>query len=91
MSDYLIPMDENIIEAVAKAICQARVRADANLILGEAVGINLETNELLEQSFEKLFSKLWDGEEQEDMLQREAYRSDAKAAISALNLKLLTV
>lgn len=89
MSNYLIPIDDDLIEAAAKAICRSRMRQDADRELIALYGRGLDELEPLELAFDKIFQMLWEGKSQYDEDQRKMYRDDARAAISAINLKLL--
>ena len=93
MSDYMIPSDDEYVEAVAKAIARNRLFEEAAAQLGGITGIDQFDSlvqETMRQSFDIVFQRLWDGTSEIDMQQKAAYRADARAAIAALNLKLLT-
>jgi hypothetical protein len=90
MSNYLLPTDEEFVEVIARAIARNRLHGEASDAVKELVGFELSESERLENSFDVIFEKLWAGELPEDMRQKSAYRSDALAAIRAINLKLLT-
>jgi hypothetical protein len=53
------------------------------------VGAELAENPIINRSFDSVFEKLWAGNSPHDELQKSMYRSDARAAISAINLKIL--
>jgi len=86
----MIPTDDATIETVARAIARSRIQREADQALINMVGMSIHDNERLENSFDNIFEILWNRNHPEDVAQREDYREDAKAAISALNLKLLT-
>lgn len=90
MNNYLLPTDESFVEDVARAIARNRLYGDAADAVRELTGIEISVHERLEDSFDIMFEKLWAGDLPEDMRQKASYRSDALAAISAINLKLLT-
>lgn len=89
MTKYLIPTNDEIIEVVAKAICKNRMWNDADRELKGIYGKGLADIATLEESFELIFENLWNGQSAHDNAQRQQYRADADAAISAINLKLL--
>jgi hypothetical protein len=89
MSNYLIPADDAIIEVAAKAICRNRMRQDADHELKSVFGQGLDDLESFDQAFERIFEQIWAGKSEYDELQRTQYRDDARAVISAINLKLL--
>jgi len=87
---YLIPTDETFIEEIAKAIARGRMHNDTSRALQDMIGVPLEDSAPLERSFDSVFEILWAGNHPGDHEQRESYRSDALAAIRAINLKLMT-
>lgn len=91
MITYLIPADNSFVECIARTI--ARNRMD-ELAIREIESIpNLPAGALhsMEGPVDHIFEKSWASTDEYDMLQREAYRRDALAAIRAINLKLLTL
>jgi hypothetical protein len=86
---YMIPSDEATVEAVARAIARSRIHRDADQALIQMVGISIQEHDRLEASFDRIFEMLWQRDNLEDNQQKADYREDARAAISALNLKLL--
>lgn len=90
MSDYLLPTDEQFVETIAMAIARNRLQKEASSALEEMVGLKIDSNPILEESFDRVFDLLWKGQLPEDMRQKDAYREDARVAIAAINLKLLT-
>lgn len=89
MGDFMIPTNDEFVEAVAMAIARDRLYKDAYDAL-QYIGSSLAADELLSKSFDQIFDRLWQGTTDVDMKQKESYRDDARAAISAINLKLLT-
>lgn len=83
MTTYFIPTDDNFVEHIAKTIARDRLMAEA---VEDIADID-DTDDWLESAFEEL----WAGTDDNDVRQREAYKSDALAAIRAINLKLLTL
>lgn len=86
----MIPTDDDTVELVARAIAKDRLHRDADEGLFQTIGIHLNDASALEKSFEQIFEQLWQGNLPADLKQKDAYRDDARAAISAINLKLLT-
>lgn len=89
MPNYLIPADDAMVEVAAKAICRNRMRQDADYELKSIFGQGLDDIDSFEQAFERIFEQIWAGKTEYDELQRTQYREDARAVISAINLKLL--
>jgi len=89
MSNYLIPTDDALIEVAAKAICRNRMRQDADHELKANFGQGLDDIEPFSEAFERIFEQIWAGKSEHDEMQRAQYREDARAVISAINLKLL--
>ncbi len=95
MTEYLIPTDERFIEAIAKSIAKARMLDDAgydiDTIVSSAVGIDCLTINKIDKIVNEVFEGVWNSSAEEDKVQREMYMKDAVAAISAMNLELLTL
>ena len=91
MNNYMLPTDDAFVKDVAKAIAKNRLLGDAKYVAAEALGQFPGAEELLESMFLPIFEKLWEGNGEEDRYQRERYIEDAQAAISVINLKLLTM
>jgi len=89
MNSYMVPVNDEFIEMVAKAIAKNRLFEDATGTIRDMVGGSLEDSPRLNQSFDMIFERLWAGDSPHDELQKSMYRSDARAAISAINLKIL--
>jgi len=89
MNNYMIPTDDETVEMVARAIARERLHNDADEGLFQALGVHLGDHNALEGSFERVFEMLWGSTQPGDEKQKERYRSDARAAIAAINLKLL--
>jgi hypothetical protein len=90
MNNLLLPVNDEFIEGVAKAIARNRMHRDASDALEDMIGIGLDDLDRLELTFDRIFERLWSGSSPHDEQQKDQYRSDAKAAIAAINLKLLT-
>jgi hypothetical protein len=90
MTTYLIPTDEDTVEVVARAIARNRIHIDASDAMEQMIGVPLAAAPQLESSLDRIFEELWAGKTDTDERQRSTYRSDALAAIRALNLKLIT-
>jgi hypothetical protein len=89
MSTYLIPADDALVEVAARAICRNRMRADADRELRAGYGCGLDDVAAFDHAFDTIFEQLWAGKNEHDERQRSQYREDARAVISAINLKLL--
>jgi len=63
---------------------------DASMHLKDLIGVGLDDSDKLESTFDKIFEGLWNGTSAHDEKQKDQYREDARAAIAAINLKLLT-
>jgi hypothetical protein len=87
---YLVPTDDEFVESIAKTIARNRMHSDASNAMEEMIGIPLEESNSLESTFDEIFNNLWSGTSPTDARQRGLYRSDALAAIRAINLKLIT-
>ena len=87
---YLVPTDDEFVESIAKTIARNRMHLDVSNEMEEMIGISLETSESLESTFDEIFNNLWSGTSSTDARQRNLYKSDALAAIRAINLKLIT-
>lgn len=90
MSNYLIPSDESYVEVVAKSIAKARLHRQVSDSLTEMANIKLEDSGSLESMFEVLFNRMWTSNAEADVYDKELYKIDARAAIAAINLKLIT-
>jgi hypothetical protein len=91
MITYLIPADDGFVESIARTI--ARNRMDEFAIKEIESIPNLPAGALLsmEGPVDHIFEDSWASTDEDDVRQREGYRSDALAAIRAINLKLLTL
>lgn len=89
MSSYMVPVNEEFIEMVAKAIAKNRLYEDATGVIQEITGRKFSEGHVPNQPFDLIFEQLWAGNSPHDELQKSMYRSDARAAISAINLKIL--
>lgn len=90
MNNYLLPSDYEFVESIAKAIAKDRLHRDANNAMMGLVGTTLEDSEVFEKSFDHVFESLWNRTTEDDIDQKNAYMADARAAIAAINLNLLT-
>lgn len=90
MSNYLLPADNEFIDSVAKAIAKNRLLIETSAILNDIVGVSLNTEIDIEKIVNPMFDAVWDSVIDADE-QLNLYRSDARAAIAAINLKLLTM
>lgn len=90
--EYMLPTSEEFVDHVAKAIARARWEKDASAALSAMLGGRIEEipEVLVEESINRVFESLWNGNQPQDRVQREAYKTEATAIISAINLKLLT-
>lgn len=93
MSNYLIPTDEKFIEDIAKAIAKSRL-VNETLGVYTALAIlppNFNLTESIEYIVDSMFDKLWVETTVDQLPTRDLYKDDARAAITAINLKLLTL
>jgi len=91
MNTYFIPTDPEFVEAVAKAIARGRVQKNATEAVQDIIGKEIQLNgKSFEKTLDTVFERLWQGKSDMDKQQREDYMNDALAAISAINLKLIT-
>ena len=91
MNNYLLPTDENFLEDIAKAIARSRLLADADVIVDEMLGEGFDVESALEEILTPIFEQMWKDTSENSKYQRKMYREDARVAISAINLKLLTI
>ena len=85
----MIPVNDEYVDLVAKAISRNRMQQGVSDVLLDMTGTSLSQSETLSQSFDYLFDLVWNGSDPQDEIQKNEYRNDARAAIAALNLKLL--
>lgn len=91
MNTYFIPTDTEFVEDVAKAIARNRVHKEASSAIREILGKDMEQKNIsYDRMLDLVFEKLWSGNSPTDKKQKENYMNDAMAAISAINLKLIT-
>lgn len=89
MSQYMLPTTDDFVDSIAKAIARDRMYREASDALEDLIGIRIESVDRLDRGFDPVFETVWNGNKPIDIEQREAYRLDARAAIAAINLKLL--
>lgn len=89
MTQILLPTDTEFVEAVARSIAKDRLFREASVVLDDMIGVKLDASPL-ESAFDRVFDMMWSGTTEVDERQKAGYRNDARAAISAINLKLLT-
>lgn len=92
MTQILLPADADYVDTIARAIARERYGRDAIGALEHMLGQKVSDipENILEESINRVFDSLWNGDTDNDKKQRENYRAEARAVISALNLKLLT-
>jgi hypothetical protein len=91
MNTYFIPTDGEFVEEVARAIARGRMQKDASEAVKSLIGRDMRINGTsFEKTLDSIFEKLWAGDSDVDKHQRECYMNDALAAISIINLKLIT-
>lgn len=73
MPQYMVPTDSAFIEEVAKAIARERLTLEAKGILIES-GVPDEMVTMLDNSIDKIFEKLWNGESDLDGGQKSGYK-----------------
>jgi len=90
---YMIPTTDSYVDTVAMAIAKSRVLQDATALM-ESAGpkgwMNDQVKESIAKTVDRTFQNLWNGTAEIDSFNRAAYREEARAVISALNLKFLT-
>jgi hypothetical protein len=91
MSNYLLPTDDVFLDDVAKAIAKNRLLSEAEVIIDEMIPAEFDVEDALDTMFTPIFERLWAGTSEHDKHQRKMYREDARIAIAAINLKLLTL
>lgn len=90
MNQYLVPTDEKFVESVAKSIAKERLRQQMISALDSVIGIQMDRPlEVLDSTIDTVFDTLWYEMTPTGELQRRSYISDARAAISAINLNFL--
>jgi hypothetical protein len=89
MADYMIPTNEQFIEHVAKAIAKNRILQEAKGSVGCIIDKVPDVMEQLEDILDQTFDEMWKSGSASE--QRQIYRDDARAVISAINMKLLTM
>lgn len=88
----ILPVNDEFIEEIAKAIGRERLYRDAADLLLNTLGINMKVDDpVLEKKFDKEFEILWAGKDDECIWNRENYIADARVAVNKINLLLLTL
>lgn len=87
----MLPIDDQFIEQVAKAVGKDRLFREASALLENTIGVNISQAGISEDRFTHEFEKLWAGTDEECKWNREEYRADARAAINKINFLLLTM
>jgi 3-oxoacyl-(acyl-carrier-protein) synthase len=90
MVNFMLPVDDIFVEAVAKAIAKNRMERDSADMVYNMIGKRIDKLPKFEESLDRMFEKLWNGTDEDDLFQKEQYREDARAAIRTINLRLLT-
>ena len=85
----MLPVDDDFVEVVAMAIAKNRLFHDASNTIETMTGEKMQSNDLVDKTFDSIFEGLWSSQGPEHDLQRSKYREDARSAISAINLRLL--
>ena len=86
----MLPVNEQFVELVAKAIGREKLFREANALLQDAVGLKLPDSEAVDERFDREFERLWAGNSVDCEWNRTSCRADALAAINKINLLLLT-
>ncbi len=89
MTQFMIPVNDDLVEEVARAIAKNRFSQEMRESIDQAFGNNKFLIDQIEESIGPVFETLWNGENSSDEKQREIYREEARAVIRAINLKLL--
>jgi hypothetical protein len=91
MNTYFIPTDIEFVEEVAKAIARGRMQKDASQAIKNLIGKDMKLKGTsFDKTLDSIFERLWAGDSEVDKHQRDCYMNDALAAISIINLKLIT-
>lgn len=83
----MVPCDPAFVEEIAKAIARERIHRGA----ADSMAMIPEVYENVAPLFDRMFDVLWEGDTEVDEQQRISYRSDALAAINAINLRMITL
>lgn len=89
MNTYMLPTNDDFIEEIAKSVAKERILSDLRETMGASPGISAEAKSTLENTFIEVFETIWAGITAQDKRQRDLYIADARAAVSAINLKLM--
>ena len=90
MTQILIPINDDFVELVAKSIAKDRFTRVSMAAIGTSIDLNDDVLSVISETINNVFTTLWSGNNLQDEDQRNQYREDARAAIRAINLKLLT-
>lgn len=85
----MIPTNDQFVELIAKAIAKNRILNEAKESVEDIIDRVPDVMEQLEDVLDKTFEEMWKSGSAGD--QRQLYREDARAVISAINMKLLTM
>lgn len=86
----MIPVNKEFIEHIAMSIAKERLHRETISLIENVAGANIEElNDMIEKSVDTVFETMWNGKEIGDETNRQIFRSDALAAIRAINLKLM--
>lgn len=87
---YLIPTSQEFIEEIARSLALNRLREETLESMSDELCMQVQGNAAFDASLQRILNMLWSGETDEDEIERDRYRGDARAAINAINLKLIT-
>ena len=93
MANYMVPVDEEFVEEIAKAIAKERFEAELSSQVQAAIknmGVDAQQLNGFENTIDRVFERMWGSNNPQDEEQKSLYRKDAQVAIRAINLKLLT-
>lgn len=89
MNNYLVPVSEEFVELIAKAIARDRFYRDVENSMEEMRHLKGVSEDQIDQAFEEAFDRVWFGNSSQDEKSKQNYRMAAASAIRAINLKLL--
>ena len=94
MPTYLLPVDDDFVESIAKAIAKNRMEIHAKMILQDTYidgdRIRIEDKNI-EDIVKYAFTSLWDSNAPESVSRKKEYLEDTKEVINLINLKLISM
>lgn len=87
----MLPVDDKFVEEIAKSIAKSRILYEAGIIIEELSLNSPAMHNVVEILIDDVFENTWNDINENNQCRKDMYRLDAKAAIAAINLKLLTL